>query len=175
MRPLHPDSGEGKGRQRTDAMNRMVAPLPVFVACLLLAVVFGCGENRRLVDHECISFTLSPDFDYAFFDENPDAQPADFPVGNQMRVVVWDKESPHNWLIFIYFPLPADIASSLKDAQKKLVNGVEVLSSEIEGFRLQIYQDPRMSVGIASVRGEVSTREAQAIVQTLKVKNPVQD
>ena len=56
------------------------------------------------------------------------------------------------------------------DVSRRTVNGVEVLSSEIEGFNLQAFLDPVMYVGVSSMTDETYAAEAERIVESLKVK-----
>lgn len=149
--------------------------LSFFITLIFLAGFTACGENRKAVEHECISFTLGSEYDYAFLDAETDPQRSDFPLGNNLRAVIWHKDSPHAWRIFIYFPLPSDISDSLNVTGRRNNNGVEVLISEISGFYLQAYLHPIMGVGISSISDEASIREARLIMDSLKVKKAMQD
>jgi hypothetical protein len=155
---------------RDSAMRKVSACVIFSLLFLLFVGAIGCGDNLRVVENEYISFTLGNDFEYAFVDPNPDAPSPDFPLGDQLRVVIWDKDNPSAFSIFIYYPCPPDVSDRLEDASSRTVNGVEVLSSAIEGFNLQAYLDPVMTVGVSSLLGEAFSSEAKQIVESLEVR-----
>jgi len=151
-------------------MKKVLVCALLFLLCLSFVGLAGCGDNRRVVEDEYISFTLDDGFGYDFVDADPDVSTLEFPLGNQWRIVIWDKDYPHNWLIFVYYPCPPDVFDLMGDVSRRTVNGVEVLSSEIEGFNLQAFLDPVMYVGVSSMTDETYAAEAERIVESLKVK-----
>ena len=152
-------------------MNRMTPSVMIFFLLLLFIVgSCGCGSNRRIVENDYISFSLNSNYEYAFSDPDQYYSTSEFPLGDQRRVIIWDKDFPHNWQIFIYYPCPPEVTDSLENVHRKYINDTEVLYFEIDGFYLQVYLDPTMRVGISSVMGELSMQEADKIIESLVVK-----
>lgn len=149
-------------------MKKNLIIIVLILLCFSSIAFIGCGDNTRVVANEYISFALERNFDYAFHDVKQD-QPG-FPLGDQLRIVIWEKEFPNNWSIFIFYPCPPDVSDLMGDISTRTVNGVEVLQSKNSGFYLQAYLDPTMAVGISSTTDEVSIDEANRIVESLKVK-----
>lgn len=156
-------------------MKKTTMFLILLLLCISLIGTIGCGGSLKVMENEFISFTLDNNFDCAFLDVNPDISPSDSPLGDQRRVAIWDKEFPNNWSIFIYYPCPDNVSDLMGNTNKRTVNGVEVLYTEDGLLYLQAYLDPTMTVGISSLKDEMSIKEADMIIESLKAKKGIDE
>lgn len=151
-------------------MYRKKLPILALVLALAATFIVSCIGGQH-AENEYVSFTLSDNFSYSFVDVIPE-RAAYLPLSEISRAIVWDKEYPNNWLIFISYPGSPDLLTG--EAEKKTVNGVEVVYAEEEGFYTQCYLDPIMPVSVKAVKGVAAREEADRIVESLKVKKAVE-